>query len=377
MRRRLFYLDFLRVVGIIAVIFIHVAVQNWDDLTPDSPELLPLAIFEGVSRFAVPLFVMISGALFLNPERKIEVGRLWRHNILRMIGIFFGWCAIYAVADLAFGKGWPDVISDLLFGHYHMWFLVMIIGLYIVTPLIRKWTDDEKTMRYFLNLAIPVVFILNWIVPMLANWLTEATGMIEMQRLLAQYQNLHLEILGGYLTYFVMGYYLSKRTVKRKKLLYFVGIVAAVGQVMGTMLVSQNTGSVSLVMRNDFLPTVFLITMAVFVAGKQIGERIERRVETNKTAETNKTVRGVELNNNSFSDNGNWLKRLISQMASCVLGIYLVHIIVLAIVNKIGLSDIAFTPWLAVPVTVLIVFIGSWALISAAHFVFSKIRRKG
>lgn len=376
MRRRLFYLDFLRVVGIIAVIFIHVAVQNWDDLTPDSPELLPLAIFEGVSRFAVPLFVMISGALFLNPERKIETGRLWRHNILKMVGIFFGWCAIYAVADLAFGKGWPDVISDLLFGHYHMWFLVMIIGLYIVTPLIRKWTDDEKTMRYFLNLAIPVVFILNWIVPILANWLTEATGMVEMQRLVAQYQNLHLEILGGYLTYFVMGYYLSKRTVKRKKLLYFVGIVAAVGQVMGTMLVSQNTGSVSLVMRNDFLPTVFLITMAVFVAGKQIGERIERRVKTNKIVETNKTARGVELHNSSFSDNGNWLKRLISQMASCVLGIYLVHIIVLAIVNKIGLSDIAFIPWLAVPVTVLIVFIGSWALISAAHFVFSKIRRK-
>ena len=361
--KRVFYLDLLRIIGIIGVIMIHVATQNWEMLTPESSELLPLAFWEGINRFAVPLFVMISGAIFLDPKREISIKRLWKHNILRLVLVFFAFAAVYAAADLAFDKGWEAAISDLVFGHFHMWFIVLIIGLYMITPIARRVTADEKTTRYFLNLAVPVVFILNWFVPLVAERLTEATGLIEIQRLTVNYGYLGLSVLGGYLTYFILGYYLHKKVVRRKKLLYFFGVIGAVTQVAGTVILSRTSGEVSLAMRMDFIPSVLLLTMAVFVAGKQIGQRFQTKVEAD-----NKKLDGQMSGK---------VLRALTGVASCVLGIYMVHILVLALVNRIGLSDMTFTPWLAVPVVTIAVFVMSLVLVGVPKWIIGKVLLAG
>ena len=44
------------------------------------------------------------------------------------------------------------VITQWIEGPYHFWYLYAIIGLYALTPLLRKITEDEKKMLYFLVL---------------------------------------------------------------------------------------------------------------------------------------------------------------------------------------------------------------------------------
>ena len=81
-------------------------------------------------RWAVPVFVMISGALFLPSERKVPLGRLYGKTILRVGTCFVFWSAFYAVVHcVIMGKGKWTFINQLLRGHYHMWYIFAIIAL--------------------------------------------------------------------------------------------------------------------------------------------------------------------------------------------------------------------------------------------------------
>ena len=63
---RILYFDFLRVFATLAVMVLHVGAQNWYGTNVSSFEWQTFNFFHSVTRFAVPIFVMISGALFLN-----------------------------------------------------------------------------------------------------------------------------------------------------------------------------------------------------------------------------------------------------------------------------------------------------------------------
>ena len=63
---RILYFDFLRIFATLAVMVLHVAAQNWYGTSVPSFEWQTFNFFHSVTRFGVPIFVMISGALFLN-----------------------------------------------------------------------------------------------------------------------------------------------------------------------------------------------------------------------------------------------------------------------------------------------------------------------
>ena len=69
--QRFLYLDILRVVAAAGVIIAHVSAQNWyrSSLAPvDSIMWQSFNFYDGIVRWCVPLFIMISGALFLSRE---------------------------------------------------------------------------------------------------------------------------------------------------------------------------------------------------------------------------------------------------------------------------------------------------------------------
>lgn len=68
--QRLWNLDILRIVSIAAVVIIHTASQYLGKLDVTSPYWEIFNFYDGIVRWAVPVFVMISGALFLNPAKE-------------------------------------------------------------------------------------------------------------------------------------------------------------------------------------------------------------------------------------------------------------------------------------------------------------------
>lgn len=95
---RLYYLDLMRIVATFAVVVIHTVGINWAELSPVTFNWQICNLFDGISQWCVPIFVMISGALFLNREPDIK--KLYSKNILRIITAFIFWTVLYGVSTI-------------------------------------------------------------------------------------------------------------------------------------------------------------------------------------------------------------------------------------------------------------------------------------
>ena len=90
---RYYCFDFLRVVGAFAVIVIHVAASKWYTTDIHTFEWETMNFYDSIVRWAVPVFVMISGALFLS--RDIPVRKIYGKYIFRIFTAFVFWSFVY------------------------------------------------------------------------------------------------------------------------------------------------------------------------------------------------------------------------------------------------------------------------------------------
>ena len=134
--KRIEYFDFLRFVAILAVITIHVSAQNWNHVDVSSGTWMVFCFFNSLSRWAVPIFLMISGTLFL--KRNYDFKRIYYKNILKIIVAFIFWSLVYSIFNYLSGYDKNYILESLFVGHYHLWYMFLIIGLYILVPLLKK-----------------------------------------------------------------------------------------------------------------------------------------------------------------------------------------------------------------------------------------------
>ena len=71
MKKRIVYFDVLKVITCFMVIMIHVISRTWYVLDLKSNEFTFLTILDSICRCAVPIYLMISGAIFLNEDKNI------------------------------------------------------------------------------------------------------------------------------------------------------------------------------------------------------------------------------------------------------------------------------------------------------------------
>ena len=146
--------DLLRVAGMVAVVLLHISLGliHYRDLNPQDMRIC-LAI-NALTWWAVPVFVMMSGALVLDPRRWTTVGAFYRRRLARIGWPMVFWCGFYLAWPFLFAKAganrFPDMRQTrgwqgLWLGapYYHLHFMFIIAGLYVVTPLLimglRRW----------------------------------------------------------------------------------------------------------------------------------------------------------------------------------------------------------------------------------------------
>lgn len=109
-------------------------------------------IFIAVAKTAVPLLVMVNGALML--QKDITYGVIFKKYIMKSVTMLLFWNVILARVTLIDGGTVNDVMSILVFGYQQFWFIYTLIGLYILQPLLREIVKNEKLLK-----AIIVFFI--------------------------------------------------------------------------------------------------------------------------------------------------------------------------------------------------------------------------
>ncbi len=257
MEKRVYYFDRLRILSTVAVVLIHVCAPELFRSGIATPVWEMCNIFDSFSRFAVPLFIMLSGAIFLNPERKVELKTLYSKNLFRIITAFLVWSAVYALRY--HNNNVTEFLKSIFLGHFHMYFLFIIGTLYLAVPIYRKICEDEKVMRYFLALCIVFTFLL----PALAKitHLSVVSDVLDKAK---------FNLVTGYSAYFVGGYYLSRFELSKKRrwIIYTLGAFAFFATALFTRNESLQAGKFFEEYYSYFSANVLVQSVAVFVFGK-------------------------------------------------------------------------------------------------------------
>ena len=112
--------------------------------------------------WAVPCFLMVSGALLLDPNREITWGKIFGKYIRRMIVALVIFTAIFTVIRHDPNAG-TSLISEfftgLAFNHCmaYLWYLYLMIGLYLMMPFYKKVAEKADTRLLDLLILILIV----------------------------------------------------------------------------------------------------------------------------------------------------------------------------------------------------------------------------
>lgn len=82
---RIYYLNSLRLLATLSVVFLHTSAGLLDtrDITGFDTQF-GLSCYKFTLQFGVPIFIMISGALFLNPAKEVGFGLFWHKYVKRI-----------------------------------------------------------------------------------------------------------------------------------------------------------------------------------------------------------------------------------------------------------------------------------------------------
>lgn len=274
--RRVVSLDLIRTVAALMVVMIHCSSPFVKSFETASREFVLGNFFDGISRAAVPLFVMTSGALLLDERREFSVKKFYGKNVKNLVLLLVFWSAFYAVLyqvifPLARGEAAdvPELIHDFVFGHYHMWYLYMAVGLYLITPFLRCVAVKENAglVRLFLGISLAAQFTVPLTQALAAVW----EPLESWDNLLGKFR---LQFFCGFTAYYLAGWYLTHVGLSRrgKRILAACGIFS----LALIFVYVQLTGKYSIGYSNYSL-LVFLYSAALFQGLYRLGERIQGR----------------------------------------------------------------------------------------------------
>lgn len=323
---RMLHYDLLRILACFSVVMLHSAAQFWYSIPVTELEWMITNSYDAAFRFGVPIFVMISGVLFLNTDKEINLMRLYIHNILRMVILFLVWSVLYGLFDCRkYPKGVVEpkvVLQEILMSRYHLWFLQMISGIYILLPVLKKWISNasKKNIEYFLMLFM--VFqvgretILAFVERPVVNFLVNTVN---------------IYMVCGYLGYFVLGYYIVRYgiDIKWHKWIYIGGILSVVGNIVCSNAYALRVGEPNGEIFDSFSIFTFMISLALFLV---FTDKVSR-VRFSKGAE-----------------------KIIKEMSLATLGIYLMHLAFIEFFEPLGFHSMIIPIGVGVPFLAVVCF---------------------
>lgn len=323
--RNLGWPGFFRVFTVLCAIMLLLA-QSGQELADAGPGTLQvLSVYEGLTSWTIPALFLLWG-MFALEEGRPRVSASLLGLALPAFCLLVFWGAVYAVAAHLLGGGaltLGGVCSALIAAakgdtYHHLWVLYPLIGLYLVHPVIHRFTSaaSRGEIRYFLALC----FLFASLLPLWTAFHPNSAAAAQLERL-----RVHLVL--GWAGCYVAGWYLRKYTIGRvpEFILYILGILGMVFTLMGPKLIGGSRELWHLYTSpNVVLTAVAFCVLFRYVLG--ISEERSRR-------------------------------RAINDIGAYAFGCYLFHQLWVLVFRRLGIGLLSFTPVLSVPLFALIFFL--------------------
>jgi surface polysaccharide O-acyltransferase-like enzyme len=282
-------------------------------------------------RWAVPIFILLSGALLLDSTKDEAVGtfyrrRLWRVGVPTIFwsGFYFGWRAWYQDKPTDFD--W--ILKALAIGspYPHLYFLYLLAGLYLLTPFLRLFIR-QATRRQQLA-AVLLAFALGLGDKLVRCWFGGGVNVFWM--------------FVPYLGYYLAGWYLRDVTLSDREARISAWVwVASVPLTMvcSRLLFDFRDRPAMRFWPTEYLsPTIVVMSLAAFLTLCHVYRNAEPRP-------------------------------LLKALGESMLGVYLIHPALLNLLRDAGITGIWHGALVGIPVSAALALLGGYAICAAMRAV--------
>lgn len=315
--KRVFYLDFLKVMSILFVIYNHTHMY----VNPANNFFIFLRLFLfSICKIAVPIFIMVSGALLLG--KKTDYKEIFTKRIFRVFVAYLIACVCFCLYN---NKNPLKLIfyiwdgSNYNYIPYWGWYIYMLIGLYLVLPFLQKLVKSfkEKDYKMFILLFLVIASAIEFI-PSFSEALIYGIFHGNITYKLSFNSFLRTVIFSTVIGYFIFGYYISNKKITKKEnmisiITFIIVNLVSAGYLYYCFSVTKNY--------NDFLLEfsyfpVAIASMCMFVMAKYYF---------------------------SEKEDDNAITKFISLSGGSVFGIYLFHVPLIGIIHDLPFMNKIFT----------------------------------
>ena len=317
---RLLYFDVMNILACISVLILHhnTAVHTF----ANGRSWIFSLVMECAFYWAVPIFMMVSGANLLGYHKKYSTGTFFRKRFIRTFIPWLIWSAAVLFWKLKIGSITPKANTfaayfNLIFQNNvesRYWFFRSLFSCYLMLPVLTYLTEHKSTMWY----AFVVALLLYSIQPMIQLFQPLRQGIFQLNS-------------DGLILYFLLGWLLNNTQLSKKQriLIYILGIAGVTFRFVYTYTMSVEAHATNTAIKGYRMFHAVTLSAAVFVFLKHVNwEKLLPQ----------------------------WLKKALPKLASYSFGVYLIHSVVIFYEQKLlhlSVRDMAFKT-ICVPLTYVI-----------------------
>jgi surface polysaccharide O-acyltransferase-like enzyme len=312
-KHRRVYANYVRALAACAVVQMHSVggyLYSFDPTANPDIQFITADIIYGHLRWATPFFILISGALLLNPSKQETISVFLKKRLHRVLIPFAFWGSIYLLylyrGNIYFGTKpeWADVLNTIFYEdiYFHLWFIPMITGLYLLTPIFRIFIKNARRVdiEYFLVLSFTITAFQHFL-----------PGII------------FVKYIGwmGYIGFYVLGYYLSTFPIKLswKKVIYPLALTMPLLGAYITWWLTVRAGEYDARVYVYSSPNVVIMIFALFLFLKDFDWA-------------------------TFATRYPRIHRLFNRLAELSYGIYFIHVLLIDVLKNGYIFGIKVTP---------------------------------
>ena len=272
--KKIIWIQNLRAIACMLIVLLHVVdlwikSNNYILTQYSSRWWLDCVIIQIITRVGVPCFIMISGALLLNPEKEIDLDKIKKYIIRMLIvlatfGLFFCFCEEIGTNKIYnIPKQLCNIILNLLqaksFGA--MWYIYMLIGLYIITPILKEFVKKENLKDLFF--VIFCLFFTSSVIPTINFIFKISITSFYLEKFI-------------YIFYYLIGYFIYKYCNRNHKRYFILMVIIGL---TGYILINifKNYYYNNEILNNNVNCFVLFIAITMFYFFKEVNKFISKQ----------------------------------------------------------------------------------------------------
>lgn len=163
------WIDWLRVIACFMVFVVHSTEPFYlggeGSLILTEGDAFWSSFFDTFVRSCVPLFVIASS--YLQFPIHYSTGEFFKRRALRILVPFAIWTVVYACVWGEPAENFKNLLLNFNYSSGHLWFVYMLIGVYLLMPLLSPWAEKvgKKELQAYLG-----IWLFTTLIPLFRDW---------------------------------------------------------------------------------------------------------------------------------------------------------------------------------------------------------------